>query len=602
MAVSAVPLLAVIIRLSELTESRFPAALLWALVTAAAALPVAVSYWIFRRLQDQPPCDLPQREVIEECCRRAGIAAPRISAFGVPDERIRVDVAGDPRRTSAVQVVLARRSFEVLEPDELRAHFLVCLILARAQSRNGAIWIAAFFTGCLLGRNVSGVFTEILFSTFSSTSGLISGFLLLTVGDGLVRLILEALFIYGLTWGAMRDILLRADRRVILEFGVRPATLIAAIGKLVDFAPLASHGKLGRHISRRAAGARVDALRRTDAERSSAWIPFEARGACLAASLALAGVALIAGDWFLVRKDSRALAEAIEAGDLPRLEELRKSGIGLDARIPVFAGHRFMEAASRPWGRYSPLIMAVRLGRDDSLRWLLEHGADPARSEAHGEHPLADAVERRDHEAVNLLLNHGADPREENDFGESACSMAIRNGDIDSLPSFFTRGLSVDESVGVYNFNNGRPDEFLWRTMSKKVGAAPIARALARTPLSLAAGRGQRDVAVWLLAHGAQIDHINADGMTPLMLAARGGQTPLATLLLERGAVPDKTDPMGRTALMYAAAAGNQDVVRVLLDAGSNPNIKSSANETALSLALKKDHAQTAALLRGGQH
>jgi uncharacterized protein len=58
----------------------------------------------------------------------------------------------------------------------------------------------------------------------------------------------------------------------------------------------------------------------------------------------------------------------------------------------------------------SLLILAAYHDHPDTVRMLLEHGADPARVNDRGQTALGAAVFRRSEEAVRLLLAAGADP------------------------------------------------------------------------------------------------------------------------------------------------------------------------------------------------
>ena len=58
----------------------------------------------------------------------------------------------------------------------------------------------------------------------------------------------------------------------------------------------------------------------------------------------------------------------------------------------------------------SLLILAAYHDYPDTVRMLLEHGADPDRVNDRGQTALRAAVFRRSAESVTLLLEHGADP------------------------------------------------------------------------------------------------------------------------------------------------------------------------------------------------
>ncbi len=59
----------------------------------------------------------------------------------------------------------------------------------------------------------------------------------------------------------------------------------------------------------------------------------------------------------------------------------------------------------------SLLILAAYHDHPDTVRMLLDHGADPDRVNDRGQTALGAAVFRRSADSVELLLAHGADPR-----------------------------------------------------------------------------------------------------------------------------------------------------------------------------------------------
>jgi ankyrin repeat protein len=143
-----------------------------------------------------------------------------------------------------------------------------------------------------------------------------------------------------------------------------------------------------------------------------------------------------------------------------------------------------------------------------------------------------------------------------------------------------------------------------------------------------------RELALMLLAHGADVNVRDTGGNTALMYAAarhltgmiqilmkkgadinaenKAGKTALMNTagaidsvddpdtvqaVLDNGANPNQFDHEGYTALMYAAQEGLNGAVRVLLAAGANARKVNKQGKTALQLASSHHRIQTAAIL-----
>jgi hypothetical protein len=88
------------------------------------------------------------------------------------------------------------------------------------------------------------------------------------------------------------------------------------------------------------------------------------------------------------------------------------------------------------------------------------------------------------------------------------------------------------------------------------------------------------------------------DTDTPLIKAAFFDQKDVAILLLQHGADLNGTDDFGHTALMEAATFDKLDIAKVLIAAGAKINLKDDNGETALALAKKMRSSDMVAFLK----
>jgi ankyrin repeat protein len=90
----------------------------------------------------------------------------------------------------------------------------------------------------------------------------------------------------------------------------------------------------------------------------------------------------------------------------------------------------------------------------------------------------------------------------------------------------------------------------------------------------------------------------NVKGRTPLMLAAYRGNAAAVINLLERGADVNARDEAGDTALMFAAHRGHGLVVALLLQYGANVYARARNGWTAKKAARSGLHEHIADALR----
>jgi ankyrin repeat protein len=183
------------------------------------------------------------------------------------------------------------------------------------------------------------------------------------------------------------------------------------------------------------------------------------------------------------------------AGDGVLLSRLGKNGADINARNQLT--------------QETALQMAVLEGNSQSVRRLLELGANPNLEDSRGCPPLYNAITNDNLEVARLLLEHGANPN------------AVEK--VMGTPPLLC--ITVDNKVELM-------------TLLLKYGADPNARYPrgGATALHLAAMKGHQEATELLLKHGANPNATTAAGTTPLKAAATNMHPELVEILKKYGA------------------------------------------------------------------
>src|SRR5215471_3672737 len=176
-------------------------------------------------------------------------------------------------------------------------------------------------------------------------------------------------------------------------------------------------------------------------------------------------------------------------------------------------------------GGLTALVFAARQGALDSVKVLVEAGADVDQVTQYGWTPLLTAAQNKYYKVGSYLLDHGSNPNIANKGGWTPLYIATDNRNIEG-GDYPVRKPDMDHL------------EYIKKLLSK--GANPNARAIdsteTRTIFTMQ----------WLYE----------DGATPFLRAAQSGDVALMKLLLQYGADPLIPTRNGDTALMVAAGIG----------------------------------------------
>lgn len=244
----------------------------------------------------------------------------------------------------------------------------------------------------------------------------------------------------------------------------------------------------------------------------------------------------------------------------------------------------------KQWGGLTSLQFAVREGSMETVKVLVDAGADVNQRSEFGWTALLVATQNRYYKIGLFLLDHGADPNIANEGGWTPLYLATDNRNIEG-GDYPTRKPDMDHLDYIKRLFAAHADPNLRMRSSTETRTIFTHQWLEEegaTPFLRASQSGDIVLLKLLLEHGAD-PKVNTDyGVTPLMVASGIGwvegvtyewspQQTLETvkMLLDLGADVNAQDNLdGRTALMGAAHKGRNDVVDLLVKHGADLSLR----------------------------
>ncbi len=216
------------------------------------------------------------------------------------------------------------------------------------------------------------------------------------------------------------------------------------------------------------------------------------------------------------------------------------------------------------------LHQAAILGTPETVKQLLNAGADPNVKDAEGSTPLHGAARWGKTEIVYMLLGAGAALNPKNNRDKTPLDWALDNRQLETAKILQIRTVKtfLEGPVAQDGINVDFQDE------------------KGRTALYQVARQGLVGLTQKLLDAGANPNIPDTFQGYPLEQAISQGHADVVKALLKGGADFHSKDAGDDTPLHDAARSGRADIAKILLDAGANVMIKNRRGETPYQVAL----------------
>lgn len=203
------------------------------------------------------------------------------------------------------------------------------------------------------------------------------------------------------------------------------------------------------------------------------------------------------------------------------------------------------------------LTLAAREGKAETVKLLLEKGANANIGNLHNVLPLHLAAEKGDFETIELLSGATKEINAQDIEGRTILYYAVKSTKANVVEFFLDRGADANISKD---------------TTGKQ-------------PLHLAAELGVIEIVQLLVPVTENINARDKKKSTALSLALYKGNRDVVKYLLEQDADANIANYLGRLPLHYAVFNNDEEIVRLLLPVTTNINAKSLTEDTAYRIA-----------------
>lgn len=213
----------------------------------------------------------------------------------------------------------------------------------------------------------------------------------------------------------------------------------------------------------------------------------------------------------------------------------------------------------------------------NSIRYLLNNGADPNKEDVYsGVTPLMLAAANSSLETVRMLLEHGADITRISKCGNYTALIDAVLWNRKKIVKYLVQQKGIHKIIDVLDGRWGH------------------------TPLIVACINGYTDIVNYLISAGANVNIEDLEERSPLYISIMCERYGIVKLLLKAGAYVNwVTKDKGLSCIHGAALVDDSSIMYSLLKAGANPDIQDKKKNTALHVScINNHHTCTTALLQ----
>jgi ankyrin repeat protein len=245
---------------------------------------------------------------------------------------------------------------------------------------------------------------------------------------------------------------------------------------------------------------------------------------------------------------------------------------------------------------YTALMRASAYGHAESVKVLLNNGANLETANIDGITALMDAASHGQTEVLQVLIEAHANLEAVDKYNQTALMRASANGHTESVKVLLNNGANLETAniagiTALMDAASHGHTEVIQELIEAKANLEAVDN-LGFTALMLAAANRHTESVKVLSKNHANLETKSMHGITALIHAASHGHTEVLQALVEANANLDAVDNYGFTALMLAAANRHTESVKVLSKNHANLETKSMHGITALIHAASHGHTE----------